>query len=211
MIGYALVAMSAAYYMVFAVFPAVLYVVWAATPGRTKRDQSLVPSEGLVVRGDGRLHAADPDRPVLEPRLGGDAWDFACAIACRIQHVCAPLWGYAMPSPRHLLGQVLPFEPYARFSLTAGERTPYLGVITVALIAYAAAVRETPETVVRVVVPGASGRALAGSVADDRPMDDPPPLVVDVGPLPALPRHKGAVPAQPLRRGDRRGDRAARA
>lgn len=140
-IGYALVAMSAAYYMVFAVFPAVLYVGWAATRGGRS---GIVPwSRPRAVWFAAMVGCT---LPILIGLFWSHVWAATHGVSlarsrAEFNNYGAPLWGYAMPSPRHLLGQVLPFKPYAQFSLSAAERTPYLGVITVALIAYAAAAR----------------------------------------------------------------------
>jgi hypothetical protein len=53
----------------------------------------------------------------------------------------APLWGFLAPTTRHLFGSLLGFDPYQSLGLSAMERVPYLGVVTVILLPYAAALR----------------------------------------------------------------------
>ena len=140
-VGYALVAMSAAYYMVFAVFPAVLYVVWAATREGTS---GIVP--WAKARAGWFAGMVSFTLPILLSLFWSHVWAASHGFSLARSRVefnmyGAPIWGYAVPSSRHLLGRFLPFDPYASFNVTAAERTPYLGVVTVALMFYAAIVR----------------------------------------------------------------------
>jgi hypothetical protein len=139
--GYVLVSMSAAYYMVFAVFPAVLYVVWAATRGGKAE---IIP--WIKSRAGWFVAMAGLTLPILLGLFWSHVWAASHGYSLARSRVefnmyGAPIWGYAVPSPRHLLGRLLPFDPYSSFNITAAERTPYLGIVTVALVFYAAIVR----------------------------------------------------------------------
>ena len=52
----------------------------------------------------------------------------------------SPLWTYAVPTAGHLLGGLVPGDPYAGFA-APWERCSYLGVVTLGLLAYAALAR----------------------------------------------------------------------
>lgn len=54
----------------------------------------------------------------------------------------APAWSYLTPTLLHRLGRwLIPFHPYKRFGWGIIEQASYLGVVTLALVAYAAAFR----------------------------------------------------------------------
>jgi hypothetical protein len=137
-LSYVLLSMCHAYYMVFAVFPAVLYVAWSAwrnglpalAPWLRRRLPWFAGMVGLVL-------------PCLLVLFAGHIWTILQGTALErprteFDQYSAPLWGYATPSRMHYLGALLPFDPYASFGLSAPERIPYLGLVTIALLVYAA-------------------------------------------------------------------------
>jgi hypothetical protein len=140
-LGYVLVAMSAAYYMVFAVFPAVLYVLWgAARCGRRGAWPWLRCRIGWFL---GMVALTLPCILVL---FSGHIWALAHGFGlersrAEFGNYGAPLWGFLAPTTRHLFGKLLGFDPYQVLGPGAPERVPYLGVATVVLLPYAAALR----------------------------------------------------------------------
>ncbi len=136
---YTLVAMSAPYFGMFAVFPATLYVAWRMVgAGRSGAAGWLRGRIGWFA-GFGATCL-----PILAALFSNQIWalthgfsmarpDWEFAI-CR-----APFWGYFVPSPSHWLGQFLPFR--TDIASEVGAVPSYLGVVTLALIAYAAIAR----------------------------------------------------------------------
>jgi hypothetical protein len=137
-LGYTVLSMSAAYYMVFAIFPAVLYVVWQVSCGGLtgagawfrQRSGWLLGFVGLILPGllvlfSSQLWAVSNGYSLVRPRYEFDLFG-------------APVWSYLSPTKWHRLGAWLPFDPYEALGGSAGERTSYLGVVTLVLIAYAA-------------------------------------------------------------------------
>jgi hypothetical protein len=140
---YLLVAMSAPYFAVFAVYPAVLYAIWATVgafrsggPGvRAWIGPRLVGTmaflavtmAGLTLLYSGQLWAAIHGFSVTRNRT-------------EFLKYGAPPWAYFVPTQYHLLGKLLPFDAYQRAGLgdTAGERASYLGAVSVVLVLYAA-------------------------------------------------------------------------
>ncbi len=136
---YALVAMSAPYFGVFAVFPATLYVVWrmiaagrgGAWPWLRARLGWFSAFAGIAA-------------PVLVVLFANQIWalthGFSMARPDAEFAMCrAPFWGYFVPSPAHWLGRHLPFD--ANIAAELGSVPSYLGLVPLALIAYAAACR----------------------------------------------------------------------
>ena len=137
-LGYILVAMCAAYYMVFAVFPAVLYGIWSASRGGLRGVGPWLRSRAPWLAGMVGLTL-----PCLLALFSGHLWAIAHGFSlersrAEFNQYAAPLWGYVTPTARHLLGALLPSDAYASLGASAPERTPYLGVVTMALLAYAA-------------------------------------------------------------------------
>ncbi len=133
---YALVAMSAPYFGVFAVFPATLYVAWKAIGagwsgiGPWLRARvgwfaafGAVTLPLLVVLFSNQIWSLTHGYSMARPEA-----EFAL---CR-----APLWGYLVPTPVNLLSKALWFDTYIQKDV--GSVPSYLGVVTLALIAYAA-------------------------------------------------------------------------
>ena len=137
-LGYLLVSMCHGYYMVFAIFPAVLYAAWSALRGGLREAGPWVRSRAPWFAGMVGLTL-----PGLLVLFSGHLWSAIHGLAlprsrAEFNQYAAPLWGYAVPTARHLLGGLLPFDAYARLGASAMGRTPYLGVVTIALLAYAA-------------------------------------------------------------------------
>lgn len=134
---YVLLAMSAAYFAVFAVFPAALYVAWRAVPA--------VRSEGWGWArrrmGWGLAFAAVAGGLVLIV-FSGHVWAKVHGYSLgrprsEFDRLGAPLWGYFLPTATHLLGQLMPVDVYAATG-TLGEGVSYLGIVTLLLLHRAA-------------------------------------------------------------------------
>jgi hypothetical protein len=138
-----LVSASAAYYMVFTVFPAALYVVWAW--GRSRRQGeagwvrarvrwlagfSAAVAPGILLLFSGNIWAALNDFPPV--RQDSEFLEAA-----------TPLAGYVFPTIDHPLDRILPFNPYRDPTYASSKRhaNVYLGVVTLLLVACAAAAR----------------------------------------------------------------------
>jgi hypothetical protein len=136
---YLLVAMSAPYFGVFAVFPASLYVAWRGIEaGRTGFPAwirlrwrwfagfvaMVAPAVGLLFSSQiwALRHGFSMARPEAEFAL------------CR-----APLWGYLVPCPWHALSKILPFD--TTVAIGFGPVPSYLGIVTLGLVVYAAVAR----------------------------------------------------------------------
>lgn len=138
---YLLVAMSAPYFGVFAVFPASLYVAWrwwAAGRGGEGFGPWLKARMGWFA-GFAALVA-----PAMVLLFANQIWAVRHGFSltrpdgeffiCRV-----PAWTYVVPSPVHRLSRLLPFSTYVMDEV--GSVPAYLGVATLALIAYAGLAR----------------------------------------------------------------------
>jgi len=138
---YVLVAMSAPYFGVFAVFPASLYVAWrwvsawrsgASFWGWMRARLgwfagfSAITAPLMILLFSNQIWALRHGITLTRP----DGEFFICR---------APLWGYVVPSPIHYLSKVLPFSTYLMGDV--GSVPSYLGVVTMGLIAYAGLAR----------------------------------------------------------------------
>lgn len=133
---YVLLTMSAAYYAVLSLPAAALYVVWRAL-GSDRRANARraawlaaflgVMAPGMVVLGSAQIWASRHGFA-----LGRSRAEF--------EQFGAPLWGYAVPTILHRLDAIMPCNLYdaAGRGATAHETASYLGVVTLALIYYAA-------------------------------------------------------------------------
>jgi hypothetical protein len=139
--AFVLVALCAAYYAVFAVFPAALYFFWKGLkadgvwPWFRARGPWLVAFSALVV-------------PCLAIVFGNQIWAIAHGFATvrpfsEFHRFNTALWTYWTPSGFHALGKVLGSSWYAQtgFKPKIGECCSYLGVAAVLLLAYTAAFR----------------------------------------------------------------------
>ncbi|HWE40435.1 MAG TPA: hypothetical protein VG406_28060 [Isosphaeraceae bacterium] len=138
--SYVLLAMSAAYFTVLAVVPAVFYALWSwagqgrrgAWPwlrGRAGWMAGFATTAGLclLVLFSGQVWAALHGLTMSRPKSEFDLYG-------------APLWGYVVPPPATRLAAFLPLDVYRAIGMmpTAGERASYLGVVTLFLLNYAA-------------------------------------------------------------------------
>lgn len=134
--GFVLVAMCAAYFMVFAIFPAALYLAWKAS--RQPRAE--------VVRWVRRRVAwlagfAAVCLPVLLVLFAGQIWNVAHGHAGlrpreEFDRYGAPWWAYLVPVAPQVLQGFLPLDPYGA-SGVSGEGVAYLGLVTLLLVARA--------------------------------------------------------------------------
>jgi hypothetical protein len=136
--GYVVVAMSAAYFMVFAIFPAVLYAAWLAGRNGARGVGPWVRERGPWLAGFAVLAL-----PVLAVLFSSQFWAIAHGHSLNwppqeFARYGAPLWSYVVPTHLHLLGSLLPSNPYPALGESGGERTAYLGVVTMAILAYGA-------------------------------------------------------------------------
>ncbi|MBX6313745.1 MAG: hypothetical protein IRY99_12630 [Isosphaeraceae bacterium] len=135
--GYVLVALCAAYYAAFAMVPAVLYVAWWA--GRRGGWPWLRARVGWLFGFSAVVG------PVLAVVFFPQVWALAHGYAVPrplqdFQLYSAPWWTYLTPTVLHRLGRLLlPWRPYDALGPTVtGEAASYLGVVTLALLAFAA-------------------------------------------------------------------------
>jgi hypothetical protein len=137
--AYVLLASCAAYFAVYAVFPAALYFVWrgvargwrGAWPWFRNRLGWLAVFSALVV-------------PCLAILFGNQIWALAQGYALPhpvsgYQIFNTPLWCFAVPTGVHALGRAYPSSWYVNGGPPTGECCSYLGVVTLGLLAYAAA------------------------------------------------------------------------
>jgi len=148
---YVLVAMSAAYYLVFAVFPAALYVGWAACRAGTR---GVLP--WIKARMPWFIGWSVIVLPFLVVLFSSQVWAIAHGNSIsrsrdEFNLYGSPLWTYVLPTPFHALGVLISkfmiwktgtdFSTFRMIGFGAAERSAYLGVVTVGLLAYALAVR----------------------------------------------------------------------
>jgi hypothetical protein len=149
--AYVLLSACAAYFMVMAPAPAVAFAAWLATRGGLK---GVIPwlRERLPWLG-GFVALAVPCLAVL---FVANLWGVAHGQSVKRTYgefliTGAPLLGYVLPTRFHTVGQWLPFNLYSGpgYQGAAGylvvENGSYLGVVTVALLAYALIRRVTPR------------------------------------------------------------------
>ncbi|MDB5349148.1 MAG: hypothetical protein JWN86_395 [Planctomycetota bacterium] len=140
---YVLVALCAAYYVVFAMVPAALYVVWKLMNEGRNGPRWLV-SRMFWLTGFGVLAL-----PALALVFGNHIWASANGYASQrslteFNAYSAAPWTFIIPTPMHRIDQFMPANVYAAagYSLGMGERSSYLGVITILLIHQAAVRKE---------------------------------------------------------------------
>lgn len=140
-LGFLLVTASAAYYMVFAVFPATLYVVWSAArlgprgavSWTWKRSPWFLGLIGLTL-------------PFILILFSGHIWTLTHGFSLERSReefnvYGAPLWGFVTPTSSHLLGALIGRDLYSSLGPSTAERVPYLGIVCVVLVAFAAVSR----------------------------------------------------------------------
>ena len=134
--GYVLLAMSAAYYLVFAVFPAALYAVWRMVGAARRREWRAIGRLAGWLAGFAGLVV-----PALLLLFSAHVWTIAHGhdmgrLRFEFEHYRAPLWSYLVPIPGDLASGLLPFNPYDRAGLgpVPMELVSYLGIATLVLL-----------------------------------------------------------------------------
>ncbi len=136
---YLLLVMSAAYFLVFSIFTALLYVLWQGIAAARHGDWRWLVSRlswftrfailvglGVAILFSGHLWAARNGYS-----MGRSRYEF--------EMFGAPIWGYFIPAFPYPISKYLPFDFYdAAKILNIGERKSYLGLVTVFLVYYAA-------------------------------------------------------------------------
>ena len=210
--AYLLVAVCAAYFAVYAVFPAALYFFWKgwaaasttaagfAAPGVVRRPRPL--AAGVLGAGGARARGG-----LRQPDLGDVAGLRAAPIARRVPRLRRPALELRLPDRAARPGPARPGSWYAEGGLGARtiECCSYLGVVSLALVAYAAAFRvRFRERVVLVGLPGDARRAGRGRRVDHRRPRGHPARALAQEALRPVPDDPGPVAVQPVR-GGRRG------
>jgi hypothetical protein len=141
--AYIVVALCAAYYAVYAIFPAALYFAWAGWSRGRRGFGGWLADVGPRI-----LAFSATVVPCLAIVFGNQIWAMAKGYALPRSMVefhtfSAPLWAYACPTPLHALGRHYPSSWFASAGMTdrMGECGSYLGVVSLALLAYTAAFR----------------------------------------------------------------------
>lgn len=136
-----LMTAGAAYFLVLALPPAALYPVWrCAGRGRAGAWPWLRARLGWLAG------FAAAVLPFLALLFSNQLWAVAHGDSMgrefsQFAYYKAAPWAYAVPTPFHALGRLLPFDVYARLGYGGGrmgEGASYLGVVALALLAYAA-------------------------------------------------------------------------
>ncbi|RUL85737.1 hypothetical protein [Tautonia sociabilis] len=134
--GFVLVASCAAYFMVFAIFPAALYLPWKAI--RQPRGERRRWFRGRLAWSLGFAAATLPAILLL---FAGQVWNVLHGQAglrpkAEFDQFGAPWWAYLVPVPGQALQGFLPLDPYGAAGVS-GEGMAYLGVVTLVLVARA--------------------------------------------------------------------------
>ena len=135
-LGFLLVAICAAYFMVFAIFPAALYLVWKAA--QQPRSELRAWSRSRIKWSLGVSAACLPFILVLFAGQVSNMLEGQGGIRSRdeFDRYGAPWWGYFIPSPGQVLQGFLPLDPYAATGIP-GEGMAYLGLFPLLLVARA--------------------------------------------------------------------------
>jgi hypothetical protein len=138
---YALVGLCASYFLVFATVPAALYALHRGLAALFRRDGNWIKSRAGWLSAFAALAS-----PALTVMFAPLLWSMArgyCLPRPAHEFECngAPLWTYVAPTEMHRLSALLPFDAYraAGIGLMYVERGSYMGLVTVALVFYAAA------------------------------------------------------------------------
>jgi hypothetical protein len=134
---YVLVAMSSPYFSLFAVFPAILYVLGQLASACRRRDWVWCQARGPWLLAFAGLAGAS--LPLI---FSGQIWAMLHGLdvsttRSEFERYGAPLWTYWTPTGAHLFCQMLPADLY-RVAHLSGESISYLGIVTLAFVSYAA-------------------------------------------------------------------------
>jgi hypothetical protein len=137
---YVLVALCAAYYVVFAIVPALLYVLWRGAQAARRREWDWFSARAGWLTAFAVLAV-----PALLLVFGNQLWSLSQGYSAprpksEFDRYGTALWTYVLPSPIHRLSTLLPFNPYQAtdWEWSVGERVSYLGTVTLGLVHYAA-------------------------------------------------------------------------
>jgi hypothetical protein len=141
--GYALVSASAAYFAVLSVFPAVLFVAWRGAAAWRAGDYGWLRSRLKWLLGFGGLAALVAAGLFASQIWAATRGESLARPRGEFDHYGAPWWGYLVPTWAHRLGRITSKNPYELirgpgWADGAGEEASYLGIVTIALFAYAA-------------------------------------------------------------------------
>lgn len=140
---YLLVALSAAYFAVFAAIPAAWYVACAGLGAARRRDGAWLRSRVAWLAAFAGLAL-----PLLLLSFAGAIWSMTQGYAgdrsldAFVQLGGTGLWAYATPTVQHRLASLLPFDVYTQAAPKFGstmEMGSYLGLVPLTLISIAAA------------------------------------------------------------------------
>jgi hypothetical protein len=138
--AYILVTLCTAYYAVYVVFPAALYFFWKGLGQGSRGAWAWFRDRGPWLLGFSVLVL-----PALVLLFGNHIWAMKQGYTlprsfAEFQNLKVPLWSYACPSAKHVLGRRFPSSWYTASGLAPiiGECCSYLGVAALALLAYAA-------------------------------------------------------------------------
>jgi hypothetical protein len=137
---YVLLAASAAYFAIFAVFPAALYALFATV--RARRARTIGWLRQRVAWGTGFVALVGPCLIALFASQLLAAAQGHALMRPKIQFLIygSPVWSYAVPTKLHLASKLLPYNLYEAMDIEGiqHEASSYLGLVTCALICYAA-------------------------------------------------------------------------
>jgi hypothetical protein len=138
--AYILLALCAAYFVVYAVFPAALYFVWKGFASGWREVWPWFRARLGWLAAFSTVVAA-----CLVIVFGNQIWALANGYALPrpvgdYKLFNTPLWCYACPTGMHALGRAYPTSWYLpETRVPIGECCSYLGLVTLGLLAYAAA------------------------------------------------------------------------
>lgn len=140
---YLLMGLSAAYFLVYAVIPAALYVAWAgAASGSTDAQAWLRARSGALI-GFGTLVGL-PLIGLFTAHLWAARHGYTAPRAeSAFLAASTPLWGYLLPLPSYRFEPWFPVNPYRTPGVPGRPDTAnaYLGLATLGLLLYAAGAR----------------------------------------------------------------------
>ncbi len=138
--AYILVALCAAYYVVFVIIPAVLFVAWELLRAWRRGEWHWLRSRIAWFVGFSALVI-----PFLALIFGNQIWAMSHGYSLprsdvEFASLGTPPWTFVMPTVLHRLSILLPFNPFdaAGYGWTVGERVSYLGIVTLVLMHQAA-------------------------------------------------------------------------
>lgn len=134
--GFVFLGMCAAYFLVFALFPAGLYLVWKAS-----RQPKAEVRPWLLTRIPWLVGFVVASLPVILCLFAGQFWNAISGQAslrprAEFDRYGAPWWAYFVPVPGQVLQGFFPFDVYG-VTQTPGEGVAYLGIVTIGLLARA--------------------------------------------------------------------------